>query len=395
VSADPERWHLITGEYPPGVGGVAAFSREIAEGLGAAGRDVHVWCPATGAEAPTTSVTVHRLTRAWTPEGIAEADRALDRFPRPRRLFVQWVPHAYGARSLNLAFCRWLRRRAAGGDTLQVMVHEPFLPFEHGLRQRTAALIHRWMIRTVFAGASRVWVSIPAWQDRITPYLPEGLSSEWLPVPSSVPVAEAGTAVSAVRAARLAPGTQVLAGHFGTFSRETRPLLDQAIARVLDRSNNVTIVCFGRGSDEYVAAAFGVGPSGSGRENRGNRHRVVSAGLLADRDASLHLQACDVMIQPYVDGASARRTTLMAALAHGRAIVTTIGPLSEAWWTMTNAVLAVDVASPDSLGDAALTLAADATRRTEAGIRARVFYDERFAVRHAIARLVASEGSAG
>ena len=87
-------------------------------------------------------------------------------------------------------------------------------------------------------------------------------------MPSSIPVAEAGTAVTAVRAARLAPGTQVLAGHFGTFSRETRPLLDQAIARVLDRSNNVTIVCFGRGSDEYVAAAFGVGPSGSGRENR-------------------------------------------------------------------------------------------------------------------------------
>ena len=81
------------------------------------------------------------------------------------------------------------------------------------------------MIGSVRAGASRVWVSIPSWQDRITPYLPKGISSEWLPVPSSIPVAEAGTAVTAVRAARLAAGTQVLAGHFGTFSRETRPLL--------------------------------------------------------------------------------------------------------------------------------------------------------------------------
>ena len=385
MSPDPEeRWHLITGEYPPTVGGVAAFSREIAQGLAAAGRDVHVWCPAIEADAPTPPVTVHRLARAWSPEGIAEADRELDRFARPRRLFVQWVPHAFGARSLNLAFCRWLRRRAAGGDTLHIMVHEPFLPFEHGLRQRTAALIHRSMIRTVLAGASRVWLAIPSWQDRIAHYVPEGISPEWLPVPSSIPVADDGAGVIDVRAARLAPGTQVLAGHFGTFSRETRPLLDRSIARVLDRSNNITIVCFGRGSDEYVA----------GREKRVNGDRVVSAGLLADRDASLHLQACDVMIQPYVDGASARRTTLMAALAHGRAIVTTIGPLTEAWWKMTSAVVAVNVTSPDSLGDAALTLATDTARRTETGLRARELYNERFAVRHAIERLVASEGSA-
>ena len=61
---------------------------------------------------------------------------------------------------------------------------------------------------------------------------------------------------------------------------------------------------------------------------------------------------------------------------------------------MTSAVVAVDVASPDSLGDAALTLATDTTRRTETGLRARELYDERFAVRHAIERLVASEGSA-
>ncbi len=77
------------------------------------------------------------------------------------------------------------------------------------------------------------------------------------------------------------------------------------------------------------ASAAGATSTWQGRvSGSANGERVVSAGLLADRDASLHLQACDVMIQPYVDGASARRTTLMAALAHGRAIVTTIGSLS-------------------------------------------------------------------
>ena len=308
MSPDPEeRWHLITGEYPPSVGGVAAFSREIAQGLAAAGRDVHVWCPAIEADAPTPPVTVHRLARAWSPEGIAEADRELDRFARPRRLFVQWVPHAFGARSLNLAFCRWLSRRAAGGDTLHIMVHEPFLPFEHGLRQRTAALIHRWMIRTVLAGASRVWLAIPSWQDRIAPYVPEGISPEWLPVPSSIPVADDGAGVIDVRAARLAPGTQVLAGHFGTFSRETRPLLDRSIARVLDRSNNITVVCFGRGSDEYVAGPGETGERGSRRVCRiTGRPRRVTAPSGVRRDDSAVRGRCIGSAHDAHGGARAR-----------------------------------------------------------------------------------------
>jgi len=100
------------------------------------------------------------------------------------------------------------------------------------------------------------------------------------------------------------------------------------------------------------------------------------------------------MIQPYIDGASARRTTLMAALAHGRAVVTTVGSLSEPWWTTTGNVVAVDVARPHSLGDAAVALAGDSTRRVGLGLCARGFYEERFALTHAVRRLVASEGSA-
>jgi len=384
VFPDSKRWHLITGEYPPAVGGVAAFSREIADGLADAGRDVHVWCPAPAAAAPPSKVTIHGVAGGWTRKGMHDVDRALERFAAPRRLFVQWVPHAFGARSINIAFCRWLKRRAARGDTLQVMVHEPFLTFEHGPRQRAAALVHRWMIKTLLAGASRIWMSIPAWQDRIARYTPDGVSPEWLPVPSSIAVVDDRDAVIAVQSARLAPGTHVLAGHFGTFSRETRPLLDKAITGLLDGSSETTVVCFGRGSDDYVASSA----------IRGNRDRLASAGALSDRDASLYLQACDIMIQPYIDGASARRTTLMAALAHGRAVVTTVGSLSEPWWTTTGNVVAVDVARPHSLGDAAVALAGDSTRRVGLGLCARGFYEERFALTHAVRRLVASEGSA-
>jgi glycosyltransferase involved in cell wall biosynthesis len=50
--------------------------------------------------------------------------------------------------------------------------------------------------------------------------------------------------------------------------------------------------------------------------------RVTWTGYEPDAEVSADLVACDLLLMPYLDGASLRRGTLMAALAHGCAIVT-------------------------------------------------------------------------
>jgi glycosyltransferase involved in cell wall biosynthesis len=61
------------------------------------------------------------------------------------------------------------------------------------------------------------------------------------------------------------------------------------------------------------------------------RDRVQWTGRQTDPDVSADLAACDVLLMPYVDGASLRRGTLMAGLAHGCTIITTTpqAPLPE------------------------------------------------------------------
>ena len=119
-------WHIITGEFPPASGGVGDYSSAVAAGLAAAGDAVHVWCPASaGPPVHISGVQVHAVAGTWGRGDLARVDSALNLTPAPRRLLVQWVPHAFGMRSLNVGFCRWLRRRGRSGDCLEVMVHEP------------------------------------------------------------------------------------------------------------------------------------------------------------------------------------------------------------------------------------------------------------------------------
>ena len=39
------RWHLVTSEYPPDIGGVSDYTAQLARALAGAGDEVHVWCP--------------------------------------------------------------------------------------------------------------------------------------------------------------------------------------------------------------------------------------------------------------------------------------------------------------------------------------------------------------
>src|SRR5882762_4234650 len=106
-------WHLITSEYPLQNGGVSDYTFNVAAGLAAEGDKVHVWCPpANGLMPNTKGVVVHRELNRLTPLDLLRVGKMLSEFSSPRRLLVQWVPHGFGYRAMNLPFCLWLWSRA-------------------------------------------------------------------------------------------------------------------------------------------------------------------------------------------------------------------------------------------------------------------------------------------
>src|SRR5205807_10388299 len=108
-------------------------------------------------------VIVHREMGRFTRSDLRRVGSRLDQLKAPGRLLVQWVPHGYGYRSMNLHFCLWLWRRARRGDRVEIMVHEPFLSFREGSwKQSGVAAVHRLMTIILLNAASRVWITIPA-----------------------------------------------------------------------------------------------------------------------------------------------------------------------------------------------------------------------------------------
>jgi glycosyltransferase involved in cell wall biosynthesis len=374
-------WHLITSEFPPQPGGVSDYTHLIGAGLAAAGDEVHVWCPPAEDEAPPADgVTVHRELGHFAPSDLRRVGRRLDEFEGPRTLLVQWVPHGYGYRAMNLPFCLWLRRRARQGDRVDLMVHEPFLDFRAGSwKQKGVAAVHRLMTMVLLKTAHRVWISVPAWEARWRPYsLGRSLRFNWLPVPSNIPVVDDPAGVEATRA-RYASANGHLVGHFGTCDRNITRLLLDSMPALLQNGSPHQLLLVGRGSETMRAELV--------RRQPALADRVHATGQLSDAEVSLHVSACDVMFQPYIDGVSSRRTSVMVGLAHGVPIVTTKGELTESLWADSQAVSLAAVADVPAMVNETRLLLADETKRIRLGSTARALYQDRFDVKHSIASL--------
>jgi glycosyltransferase involved in cell wall biosynthesis len=185
--------------------------------------------------------------------------------------------------------------------------------------------------------------------------------------------------VRAIRQQLLETRRRTIVGHFGTFGRFHVALLAPTIARLLDEGTDRAMLLIGRNGALLRDAIVVQRPDLDAR--------ITVTGELAPQEVSAHLVACDVLLQPYDDGISARRSTTMAGMALGKAIVSNRGVATSEPWTDGRVALLTDTAEPAALANAVSTLLADAERRHLLGRAARHEYQQRFTLERSIALL--------
>jgi glycosyltransferase involved in cell wall biosynthesis len=372
-------WHLLTGEYPPQGGGIADYTALLARALADAGRDAHVWTPARAEPTSESGVTVHRMD-GFSGAALARLGAELNQFGPPRRLLVQYAPQAWGMKGMNVPFCRWLLARRQSGDDVRVMFHEPFFPFGWQRPQRNLlAAVNRWMARLLLRASTRAYVSISAWETLLRPVAPRGLEFTLLPIPSTIPFVNDPARVAELRQRLSEGGRRPVFAHFGTYGAMIAPMLLQGMADLAAFYPRACFLLLGAGGPAFAERL-------RGEEANFSEAVVTAPGRLPADQVSLHLQAADVALQPYPDGADTRRTSLMACLANGVPTVTTRGRFTG--MSLSQAPIARYLRTvPEQLASLAMELMANPAPRAEL----RAYYRGHFAIEHTVARLLADE----
>lgn len=364
---------LLTGEYPPQPGGIGDYTQHLAAALAGRGHGVLVF---TIADSKFQIVDLSRpsikplatcdLPSAWGWRSHRAVIDALG-VTRPDLLHIQYQTGAYAMRpAINLL--PWRLRRQATRPHIAVTAHDLLPPYLFP----KAGPARSWVTWRLLADADALVVTNPDDAAQARALLgAQARPPAIIPIGSNIAVAPPqGYSRTAWRARLGLRADQTVVAFFGLISR-TKGLMTLLDALALLPAELRLLVVGGAASapeDRQYAAmvrqqidALGLGP------------RVTITGHSPPAEVSAHLLAADMAALPFSDGASFRRGSLLAALAHGLPTITTTpgqlgwagAPLLPALADGTNVQL-VPPGDPAALARAIGRLARDS------GLRARL-----------------------
>jgi len=319
-------------------------------------------------------VHLHPLPGKFGLRWLMALERGLASYSGKQTVLVQYVPHMYGWKAMNIAFCCWL---ACGRKSVWVMFHEVAYPFRQGqpLKHHFLAAVHRCMAWIVLRGASRSYTSIEHYQQTLEKLAPKS-EPKLLRIFSNVPFKRSHGVKSLRRR-----DAHFRVGAFSNFQPEISRLLVDAFAALLENPA-FEVRLIGPG-EQFLKAFVSRFPQ--------FRDRISTTGHVNAPEIGPHLEACDALLQLYPDGACAARGTFIAALASGVPIVSNAGLLTESIFARRGAV-AFCADDPEAIRTTLERLQADPDYARRISEAARRLYTAEFDVEVTVARLCEAAG---
>jgi glycosyltransferase involved in cell wall biosynthesis len=319
---------FVTGEYPPMPGGVGAYTQELAKALRCLGAQVTVLTAQAAADsnmaAKCAGVRILPVVQRWD-WGIWPLAANLAAEARCDWLHVQYQTAAFGMHpAINLAPPAWQRKGLRVAWTYHDLL-PPYLFPKAGRRLRT------WITLRPAAAADLVTVTNEG--DRLQ-LAERDLPAVRIPIGSNIASRQLSPEERDGWRARAGySAADFVLAYFGFLNRSKGGLtLIRALHRLVQARPDMHLLMIGEqvGASDLSNDAYWQEVQAL-ISQLGLADRVRWTGNLPDAEVGAALNACDVLLMPYSDGASLRRGTLMAGLANGCAIVTTTpqAPLPE------------------------------------------------------------------
>jgi glycosyltransferase involved in cell wall biosynthesis len=361
----------VSGEYPPDPGGVGDYTRLLARALIARGNHCSVLTGrSVAAHAPPSlpgEPPIIPVARDWSWRSLDSVVAAI-REHKPGIVHIQYQTGAYGMRpAINFLPVRL--RRLNPRPRVVVTAHDLWMPY---LLPKAGA-IRRWVTRRLLEDADAVIVTNAEDQRRLagegTPdrdrYLARtGIAAEVIPIGSNImPAPPDDFQRDHWRGAHGVREGEVVAVFFGlpTPSKGLRELV-LAMARL---PANLRLHIVG-GEPQHPQERVYLAHVRATIAEHKLEHRIFWSGYVDPPAVSAHLLASDIGVLPFFDGASYRRGSLLAMLAHALPVITTrppaplIPPLVDG-----EHALLVTPGEESELVDAITRLASDAPLREQ------------------------------
>ncbi len=389
---------LLTAEYPPQPGGVGDYTHRLALTLIQQGYRVSVmtlqhrqWviydvCPPSNALRPDRyHLPVQYSPAHWDWHCWAAVMMALDRL-RPDVVHIQYQTGAYSMHpAINLL--PWRLRRLGRRPAIIVTFHdtlEPYLfPKAGPLRTyitRRLAYDADHVIVTNADDATRLTVSSTLIGRRCRRSHGDGVPPPTIiPIGSNIPVAPpVGYDRQTWRQQLGLRPDESLVAYFGLLSRSKGvDLLLDALAALQQQPvplPQIRLLLIGGAATNPRDQAYAQEIMARIQRLALQDH-VILTGHVDETTVSAHLLAADCAVLPFRDGASFRRGSLLAALAHGLPIITTIPttPTSDEQPSLMHLinVLLVPPANSAALGAALQQILLDQQLQVRLGAAAR------------------------
>ncbi len=354
---------FITGEYPPQPGGVGDYTQRLGQTLANAGHEILVltiaqqrWrivsVSSTGEQVFASSPGM----ASWGLIGVGALIRHIRRL-RPDWCHIQYQTGAYGMRIGVNVLPITLRY---GNIATAITYHDLLPPYLFP----KAGMVREWVTLLPARTATAVIVTNPEDEARLRT---SGIQPHLIPIGANIePVLPPDYDRTVWRSELGITGDKALIGYFGLLSPSKG--IDLLIDVVIDHPQWHLLIIGGtatsatdRAFAEQVYRRLSIPAL---------RDRVIVTGHVATGQVSAYLSACDVVVLPFRDGASLRRGSLLAALAHGCAVVTT-PPASSTTAAALTGVVQFAAARPEALTAAITSLLSNPTARARLSEAAR------------------------
>jgi glycosyltransferase involved in cell wall biosynthesis len=301
---------MITGEYPPAMGGIADYTANLVGSLRA--RALQVGVLTAGAPSPCEGVT---RVEGWTARGVAAIARAL-REMEADVVHLQYQTAAFGMSPLANLMPLLLKAHGVRAPFITTF-HDFRAPYLFPKAGRLRGAANRMLLA---ASDAAIFVNSSDLARTRRP------STYWIPIAPAIRPDEGDPRARERARTRFGfAADDVVVAHFGFINRSkgTDTLL-RAAADLLSSGLCLRLLFVGEpigASDATNAATV--------REMRqladalGVARQVVSTGPLTTAEVTTAFSAADMVALPFLDGASLNRSSLLACFAHGLPVITT------------------------------------------------------------------------